>query len=308
MTLRLEQLRYFVASAEEGQLTRAARKLHLAQPALSQAISQLESELGIELLRRHARGVTLTPAGEAFLTKARVALEAASDAIHAAQSMARAQDGTLEIGFVGPPPTLNAPELFAVFADVHSDAEIAFRGLPFPSGPTAAWLETVDVAFCHPPAPAAGIRIQTVRAEPRVLLVPHGHPLAQRGEMAVEEVLGESFISYHPDVQPQWAAFHSLDDHRGGPPPRMTKDHVRTPTDMLAIMASPRAVTALPACDAAIIVRALPMVAIPLSDARPAPLSLVWREDNRNPLLDALVGLARSLADASSADGRAGAA
>ena len=77
MPLRLEQLRYFVTVAEEGQMTRAARKLHLAQPALSQAIAQLESELGIDLLVRHARGVTLTPAGETFVPKARLALAAA---------------------------------------------------------------------------------------------------------------------------------------------------------------------------------------------------------------------------------------
>jgi len=63
---RLRQIQYFVAVAEEEQITRAARKLHLAQPALSQAIAQLESQLGVALLERHAHGVTLTAAGEAF--------------------------------------------------------------------------------------------------------------------------------------------------------------------------------------------------------------------------------------------------
>src|SRR6266571_8981421 len=80
MPLRLAQLRYLVTAAEEGQMTRAARKLHLAQPALSQAIAQLESELGVELLHRNPRGVTPTEAGEAFLAKARTALAATEDA------------------------------------------------------------------------------------------------------------------------------------------------------------------------------------------------------------------------------------
>src|SRR5213593_484826 len=102
MPLRLEQLRYFVTVAEEGQMTRAARKLHLAQPALSQAIAQLEGELGIDLLERHPRGVTLTPAGEAFLPKARAALDADTDAALTARSLARAARDTMEVGFIGP--------------------------------------------------------------------------------------------------------------------------------------------------------------------------------------------------------------
>ena len=76
MALGLKQLHYCVVAAEEEQLTRAARKLHVAQPALSRAILQVESELGVELFERHARGITPTPAGVTFLEKARVALGA----------------------------------------------------------------------------------------------------------------------------------------------------------------------------------------------------------------------------------------
>src|SRR3982074_3055485 len=78
--LDLRPLRYFVAVAEEGQVTRAAERLHLAQPALSQALSKLEAGLRVKLLERHARGVSLTPAGKAFLQKLRGALAAMDDA------------------------------------------------------------------------------------------------------------------------------------------------------------------------------------------------------------------------------------
>src|SRR3954454_8501092 len=83
---RRGQLESFVTVVEEGQITRAASRLHIAQPALSHAIAQLESELGVPLLDRHARGVTLTLAGERFYGKARLAVEADTDAHQTAQA------------------------------------------------------------------------------------------------------------------------------------------------------------------------------------------------------------------------------
>src|SRR6195256_3101087 len=99
MDFKRGKLRNFVGVAEEGQMTRAARKLHLAQPALSQAISQLESELGLLLLERHARGVTLTAAGEAFLPKARAVVAAADDASRTADALVRAASARMNVGF-----------------------------------------------------------------------------------------------------------------------------------------------------------------------------------------------------------------
>ena len=90
MSLKTDQLRYFVTVAEEGQITRAAKKLYIAQPALSQAIAQLESELGLQLLERHAKGVRLTAAGEAFLEKARAVVETEREVSLTAESLARA--------------------------------------------------------------------------------------------------------------------------------------------------------------------------------------------------------------------------
>jgi LysR family transcriptional regulator, benzoate and cis,cis-muconate-responsive activator of ben and cat genes len=304
MAFRRGQLRYFVAVADEGQMTRAAHKLHIAQPALSQAIAQLESELGLELLERHARGVTLTPAGEAFLPKARAALAAETDAVATAQSLARSVRSAITVGHIGPPPLINAPELFAVFAEAHADAEISFRELPFPRGSTASWLEDVDVAFCHPPSAEPEVRVQALRTEPRAVVAPKTHPLAQRSELTVAEVLDETFISYHPAVQPMWAGFHSLDDHRGTPAPRMTADRAVTPSQMFRIIAERQAITAVPASDAAIILKVLRgVVAVPVRDAHPAVLSLVWRRSNHNSLVQALAMLAASLRDGG-ADGR----
>jgi DNA-binding transcriptional LysR family regulator len=298
MSFKRGQLRNFVTVADEGQLTRAAVKLHLAQPALSQAIAQFESELGIKLLERHARGVTLTAAGEALLPKARAALAAEDDAAATAESLARTLEGTLDLGFLGSPPTLHSPELFDSFSTAHPDIEVRLRELPFPSGPIGSWLGDVDVALCHPPGDEAGVCVQALRTDPRVVILPRGHPLAERSELSVDEVLEETFLGFHPDVDPRWAGFWSLDDHRMKPAPHVTADRTLTPTEVIAIIASGRAIATLPECHVATIVKILPgVVAVPLSDARPATLSLVWRKESHNPFVQALVSVARKLSE-----------
>lgn len=298
MSFKTDHLRYFVTVADEGQITRAAKKLYIAQPALSQAISQLESELGLKLLERHPRGVRLTSSGEAFLEKARAVVETEHDVRRTAQSLARAAQGVLEIGFIGPPPPMTVPRLFAAFAGAHPEAGVSFRDLPFPRGTTRSWIETVDVAFCQQPALEEDIRAHPVRVEPRAFVAHKSHPLAGEREVRISQVLDETFISYHPDVQAGWAGFHSLDDHRGEPPTSMTADHAATSLEMLGLLATTRAVTTLPCADAQLVRHALPdLVAIPLRDADPASVSLVWNVEDAHPLIDALLRTAESLPD-----------
>ncbi len=291
------QLRYFVTVSEEGQITRAARRLHIAQPALSQALAQLEAELDIVLFVRHPRGVTLTAAGEAFLIKARAALAAEAETAQLALSLRRAANGAIAVGFVGPPPAVSTPELFAAFAESNPDAHIDFQDLTFPCGATSSWLANVDVVVCHPPCLEEGVSAQPVRVEPRAVVVHRDHALAQRPQLDVAEVLEETFVGYHPDVQPAWAGFHSLDDHRGGPPERLTDDRALTSLQMLGIMSAREAVTTVPYADAKLAVQVLPnIVAIPLRDAAPAVVSMVWRTDTGNQLVDDLARVAKSLA------------
>jgi DNA-binding transcriptional LysR family regulator len=291
------QLRYFVTVSEEGQITRAARRLHIAQPALSQALAQLETELDIVLFERHPRGVTLTPAGEAFLVKARAALAAEAETVQVALSLRRAANATIAVGFVGPPPAISTPELFAAFAKSNPEAKVSYQDLPFPRGSTSAWLADVDVAVCHRPSVEEGLGAQPLRVEPRAAVVHRDHPLAQRSELDVADVLDETFVGYHPEVQPEWAGFHSLDDHRGGPPGSLTDDAAQTSLQMLGIMSSPHAITTVPHADAKLAAQVLPdIVAIPLRDAAPAVVSLVWRRDTGNPLVDDLLAAAKRLA------------
>jgi DNA-binding transcriptional LysR family regulator len=296
MAFRRTHLHYFVAVAEEGQITRAAQKLHIAQPALSQAMGQLEGEVGVRLLVRHPRGVTLTPAGETFLEKARAAYLAEIDAVRTAESLARGAQGTIAVGFIGPPPSLTHPELFAALTANHPELEVSFQDLPFPQGSTVEWLAAVDIAICHPPLIEEGVCAHPIRIEPRALVVDKAHPLAARTEVGVADVLDETFVAYHRAVQQQWAGFHSLDDHRGCPPAHVTGDQALTSLHMLAAMSTGHAVTTVPLGDAAVGLQVLPNVVVrPLTDADPARVSLVWCRDTPNPHVATLVAAAERL-------------
>jgi DNA-binding transcriptional LysR family regulator len=296
MNFKRGHLLYFVTVADEGQITRAARKLNLAQPALSQAIAQLESDLGFKLLERHARGVTLTRAGEAFLVNARAAVSAWSDAAATAQSMARVRRGTIEFGFVGVPPGLDSPELLELFSQAYPEIDVRYRELPFPSAVTSSWIGEVDMAVCHRPPLESDVWAHVLRSEPRVVLAPRRHALAKRSELSLADVLDETFIGLHPSVEPVWAGFWSLDDHRGGPPQRLTADRAANPHEVLAALAVRRAITTVPASVAGLIPDVVPgVVAIPLRDAQPATIVLVGHQDRANPLVETLLEFARGL-------------
>ena len=303
MTFRRGQLEYFVAVAEEGQITSAARRLGVAQPALSQAIAQLESETGLHLLERHARGVKLTPAGESFYAKARLAVTATGDALSAARSLARGQQGTIEFGFLGAPPSIEGRMEMEGFAMAYPEIEVRYRDLPFPTCSTSEWMRDVDVATCHLPPPDETMWIKVIRREPRIALVPRGHRLADREELEVAELLGETFIGLAPTVDPAWAGFWSLDDHRGGPPERVTGDEASNPQEVLAALGGSSAVTIVPRAAANVLSNVLTEVAaIPLRDASPSRIALVGHRDRRNQLVAALLSYAEVVAAARAAE------
>jgi DNA-binding transcriptional LysR family regulator len=294
-------LRYFVTVAEEGQITRAAKKLQIAQPALSHAIAQLESQLGVELLERHPRGVTLTAAGEAFLQKARVAVAAHDDVVDTARMLARGQGQTVELGFVVAAPPLHSPGPLKGLAEAHPEIEIRYRELPFPSTPTRSWLSEVDVAACHLPPADPEVWSRPIRREGRVVLAAKGHPLAARDALKVADVLDETFIGFDPSTDRQWAGFWSLDDHRGAPPRRVTTDGVANGQEVLASLAVSTAITTAPAVVGTLLAgRQTRVVPIPLEDARPSEVVLVGRRDHRTAPVETMLAFFHSLDGVSS--------
>jgi DNA-binding transcriptional LysR family regulator len=295
--ITLRQLRYLVEVADEGHITRAAHRLHVAQPSLSKAITQLEAQLGVELLYRHARGVRLTPAGELFLPKARAAIAAVEEAEETARSVLRATRHVVDWGFISGPPMLEAPELYAAFTAAHSNVAMVFRELTYPIGSTATWLDPVDVALCYSPAPHPDVEFVEIQSTPRIILAAESHPLAGRRELNVADVVDEVFCGGDPSLEPLHAGLWRLDDHRGGRGHR-TDDRVSTPQELIAVIATGRAIIAAPRSTATRVAAGIPgITAIPLVDADPVVLTLVWRRDRQNAAVDALASMARRLGE-----------
>jgi DNA-binding transcriptional LysR family regulator len=157
-------LRYFVAVAHDGQMTRAARRLQLAQPALSQAIARLESQVGVRLLDRTPRGVTVTPAGEAFLEKAQATLAAVDEVKATARSWAREQEGRLHAGFMAMTPPMMAGDLVSRFMTAHPEVTIEWRQLGYPTLDARAWLSDFDAALIWFAPSAHGLARRSGRA------------------------------------------------------------------------------------------------------------------------------------------------
>jgi len=272
-------------------MTRAARRLQLAQPALSQAIARLEAQVGVRLLERGPRGVTATPAGEAFLEKAEATLAAVDEASATARSWARDQEGRLHAGFMAMTPPMMAGDLVSRFLAAHPEATIEWRQLGYPPLDARAWLNNSDVALIWFAPSAPGLASQAIRTSPLVAAMAETHPLAERDELSVADVLDETFPGIVDWADPVWLGYWGLDAYRGAPA-RRTDDAAVTPEEVASIVASGRAITTVPAI-VAVPFAHLGIRAIPLTDAEPAVLELVWPEGAATPLVAALVELAR---------------
>jgi DNA-binding transcriptional LysR family regulator len=196
--MELRHLRYFVAIVAERHFTRAAKKLGIAQPPLSQQIRQLEAEIGTPLFTRAPRGVTLTPAGEAFLPHAEAALREVDRARLAARRVSHGDLGTLRIGFTSA-ASLNplVPAAISAFRKVYPDVELRLAVQATTPLLTQLSQDLIDVAFVRPtPAERESLRAVPLPDERLWIALPTGHPLATRKRVRLAELRNESFILY----------------------------------------------------------------------------------------------------------------
>ena len=193
--MELRHLRYFVAVAEERHFGRAATRLHMAQPPLSQQIRNLEAELGVVLLRRTTRRVDLTAAGEAYLARAREILASVDQAGAEAGRVAEGLVGRVVIGCVGSATYSVLPALARTLRRELPGIDFAFRGEMLVPDQVAALLAgRIDLALLRPPVDEAALRVTTLRRESLIVALPEAHPLAARDRLTVSDLRDEELI------------------------------------------------------------------------------------------------------------------
>lgn len=294
--VEIRHLRSFVAVAEERHFGRAAERLHIAQPPLSQQIKQLEAALGVTLLERTTRRVDLTDAGRLMLDRSRQLLTDLASIEHDVREVGRGAAGILRVGFVGSATYRLMPAIVRAARDAMPGVRLQITGEKITPALEDALLENrLDVAVLRPPVRAAELTLTPVEAGRLLLAVPAGHRLAaEDGPVALADLVDEEFVSYPRDSV--LTAIVQEAARRVGFRPRLVQRAGETST-VMAFVAAGLGVAVVP--DDVRRPGVVSGVAFrPLSDMPDVELAVAAKADARSPLVPAFVELARRTAAA----------
>ena len=288
----LRQLRAVVAVADERHFTRAAARLHITQPALSQQIRGLENELGVALIERTTRTVAMTEAGTALVSRARPALAEIDAARAEIGERLGLLTGTLTIGMTQTPGALQLPKLLARFHHRHPSIALVVReGLSLYLADDLR-AGRFDLAFLTElDAPAMrGLERRTVVSEPLALMVSSGHRLSARRSVRMRELREEPFVSFREDATIRTAVQAAA--ARAGFEPH-TAFEANEASRIRAIVAEGLGVSVLPQSEATTPDDSIRTIKI--NDAALVHrVSVVWRTAHRHsPATDAFLALIR---------------
>jgi len=195
--MELRRIQYFVAVAEEAHFGRAAERLRMAQPPLSQQIKALEAEMGVVLFHRTTRKVELTAAGERFLERARAILASVDEAVTEAAQVADGRLGRIAIGFTGSATYDLLPSLVRVLRADLPGIELDIHGeMLTPDQVTALTDGTLDLGLLRPPVRNTALEVQVLRREPLIAVLPEHHPLAVHDRVRLADLRDDPFITY----------------------------------------------------------------------------------------------------------------
>ncbi|MDO8276749.1 MAG: LysR substrate-binding domain-containing protein [Burkholderiaceae bacterium] len=303
--LELRHLHQFIAVAEELGFRRAAERLHMSQPPLSQSIKQIEALVGAELFSRSKQHVELTPAGAAFLKQAYATLAQARLAVHAAQRAAKGISGTLRLSFVGSASLNVVPPLLREFSRAYPSVELVLAGNPTAQQVAALKRGDIDLALIVSPFPEGqSLKITPLRTEPMILAVPHGHPLEKsRRRVKLASLKNESFITFGYADGPGFVSTFIDACKKTGFAPRIVQESPQMNT-LLAMVAGGIGVAVLPGAMRMVVMPHVSYVSLSASPAElKYTLAFATRRDIRNPVVDAFIALGKRIASSARISG-----
>ena len=283
MQPELRQLRSFVAVAEEGSLTRAAARLHIAQQSLSQQMRTLELQLGVTLFERSPRGVALTDVGAVLLREARPVLAQADRAVEAVRRAASGAQGDLRVGFLSTVANYFMPPVVRAFRVRHPGIHLHTEDVSIAALVAGLRDGSLDAGLSRPPL-VDDLETEVVLREPVAAVLPDGHPLADRAELTLADLAGEPWVLTPRASWPPWHRQYDEDFARAGYRPRVVQRGT-TPQGLLALVAAGVGVTRLTLSSRSL--RDGGVAFVPLAGDE-ALVVLARRPDASNPALPAL--------------------
>jgi DNA-binding transcriptional LysR family regulator len=288
--LDLRLVEYFVTVAEELHFGRAAERLHIAQPSLSQQIRRLESLIGVTLLDRNSRGVSLTDAGETLLREGRKILSQAQCTIQATRTAGTAG---LAVGFYGSAANTLLPAALAEFRNRHPALTVSVRELLFGSIDDVL-TGKIDVAFTRLLPGQTELEVEILTTETRLAVLPDTHPLAARESVIFADLKDENFIINPAIPNDPFPARWLAEQRRHGLPGRIAA-RATSVQEILTLVAAGRGIAIVPAAVATQQPRAH-ISYVPVTDADPAVVSLARRPGPTNPIVESFLESARQVA------------
>lgn len=293
----LRRIRHFNVLAETLNFSRAAERLHIAQPALSVSIQKLEAELGTRLFERTPTGVSLTASGEAVLIEARRLLYHGEQVQRLARDAADGTVGPLRIGFVGSAIFGVLPALVPAFRAEYPDVELVLRESISSRIMESLAEEALDVGLVRTPLlKASPATLLTLQHDRFILALPRAHALCAAPAPALADLAAEPFVMYSPtEASGLHGAAMSMCQFAGFVP-RIAQEATQIPT-VLALVESGLGVALVPAVmrgqrEPGVVYRDLPA----LPDAGHTTLALAWHDGQESPAAARFIALARRLA------------
>lgn len=288
--MELRHLRAFAAVAEELHFGRAAARLHMAQPPLSQQVKQLEQDLGVLLLQRTTRQVRLTNAGAVFLEHARRVLAEADRARESVLLAEQGERGQIRVGLTGVTTWRLLPRMTRSYRQRYPLVRLELHPAVFSGAQLSALVDgSIDVGFLRAPVPST-LASRILFDEPLVAVLPEEHPLAGSPSVALADLAGENFVSY-PARQGSSLRDTALQACASvGFAPRIAQEAPDTYT-VVALVGAAVGVALLPASAERLQLEGV--VFRPVTGADVAvPIALAWRRDDPSPVLAGFLDVA----------------
>jgi DNA-binding transcriptional LysR family regulator len=203
--VELRHLRYFLAVGEALNFTKAAARLRVAQPALSRQIQDLEDEIGVNLLRRSSRGVTLTAEGKLFLEEVRELLKHADESVERVRALARGEYGELHIGYAPVPTTEILPPALAAFQKAVPRVKVVLHDLACHELVAGLRTATLELAIMVQPSDelGAGIAFEPLRNYPLCVALTATHPFARLKSVSLQKLAAEPLVIFNRKEYPE---------------------------------------------------------------------------------------------------------